>query len=701
MGASLFCIVAMCPKSSEFYNSRMNRHLTPCLLIIAVAACCADSAKAQGWPTNYEGVMLQGFSWDDYTNSKWTTMEANADEYSQYFSLIWVPQSGNCDGKSMGYNPKYYFDQNSSFGSEAELRSMISTFKQKNVGIIADVVINHRANLSNWVDFPAETYKGVTYQMVSTDIPYDDDGGACKTWADANGYELSPNRDSGEGWGGMRDLDHASENVQKCIFAYEDFLLNDLGYTGFRYDVGKGFAAKYFGLYNSKANPQFSVGEVWDSNNVIKNWIKNTTTDGAVQSAAFDFQFRYAVRDMIAGGYGSNSAPAFDSHSMLIAGTDYRRYAVTFVENHDTQDRTATGGDKQDPIKVGGELKANAILLGMPGTPCVFQPHWLAYKNDIKQMILARKAAGIKSESEWHKIACSTSYYAWSCENLGVIVGKPSTTSIGSEFVLIQSVDDNYYYFLKKECEMPWVTLASGSFEAGTSQSVRLVAVSESEDAQLVYTTDGSTPSASNGHQVASNTELSLTESTILKVGLLVNGSVTNVETRTYTFVEKDPEQPFDAYKATMHVRNESGAMDPLYVYVWAGADNFQINGNWPGQKATETAQVGGETWYVQTFDITAADYVVNFVFANSKGDVQTVDVTGMTHDAFYVINSSQSGAKYTVTDVTSQYTGISAVMEDVERASLDIVYNLQGQPVTETKRGFLYIRNGHKYILR
>jgi len=677
----------------------MNKHLSPALLIIAMAACGTFQAKAQGWPANYDGVMLQGFSWDDYTNSKWTTMEANSDEYSQYFSLIWVPQSGNCDGKSMGYNPKYYFDQNSSFGSEAELRSMISTFKQKNVGIIADVVINHRANVSNWVDFPAETYKGVTYQMVSTDIPYDDDGGACKTWADANGYQLSPNRDSGEGWGGMRDLDHASENVQKCIFAYEDFLLNDLGYTGFRYDVGKGFAAKYFGLYNSKANPQFSVGEVWDGNGVIKNWIKNTTTDGAIQSAAFDFQFRYAVRDMIASGYGSNSAPTFDNHAMLIADTEYRRYSVTFVENHDTQDRTATGGDKQDPIKVGGELKANAVLLGMPGTPCVFQPHWLAYKNDIKQMILARKAAGIKSQSSWSKIACASAYYAWSCENLGVIVGKPSTTNIGSDFVLVQSVENNYYYFLKKACELPWITLASGSFEAGTAQKAKLVAVSQNAGAQLVYTTDGSTPTATNGTKVASNTEITLTQNTTLKVGLLVNGSVTKVETREYVFVEEEPVPPFDPYQATMHVRNESGAMNPLYIYVWAGPENTQINGNWPGKKATETAEIGGLTWYVQTFDITSADYAVNFVFANSAGNVQTVDVTGMTHDAYYVINSTKSGNKYTVSDVTSQYAGISEVTID-DPIDADAVYDLQGHRVTEIMAGQLYIRNGRKFIV-
>ena len=115
---------------------------------------------SEGWLDNYSGVMLQGFSWDSYEDTKWTNLTSQADELSKYFSLIWVPQSGNCktDHKNMGYMPVYYFDQNSSFGTEAELRAMIKTFKDKGTGIVADVVVNHRnveGNNGSWVDFPA------------------------------------------------------------------------------------------------------------------------------------------------------------------------------------------------------------------------------------------------------------------------------------------------------------------------------------------------------------------------------------------------------------------------------------------------------------------------------------------------------------------------------------------------------------------
>ena len=48
---------------------------------------------AQGWPAQYEGVMLQGFYWDSYSQSQWVKLERQADELSQYFKLVWIPQS--------------------------------------------------------------------------------------------------------------------------------------------------------------------------------------------------------------------------------------------------------------------------------------------------------------------------------------------------------------------------------------------------------------------------------------------------------------------------------------------------------------------------------------------------------------------------------------------------------------------------------
>lgn len=373
-----------------------------------ISLLCTLAVMAQGWPQNYGGVMLQGFYWDSFNDTQWTRLEKQADDLATTFSLVWIPQSGNCGGTSMGYDDLYWFNQNSSFGSEADLRSMINTFKTKGIGTIADVVINHRKNVSNWVDFPKETYNGVEYELLSTDICKNDDDGETKKWADQNGYSLSENNDTGEGWGGMRDLDHKSENVQNNVKAYLDFLINDLGYSGFRYDMVKGYSAKYTKMYNESAKPEFSVGECWDSSGKIKSWIDGTDKT----SAAFDFQFRYTVRNAINNNDWSYLGKQNDGNWPLVSNDynngSYRQYAVTFVENHDTEKRSNAA---QDPIKK-DTLAANAYLLAMPGTPCVFLTHWKKYKEEISKMAAVRKAVGITNTSTYENVASSKDLYA-------------------------------------------------------------------------------------------------------------------------------------------------------------------------------------------------------------------------------------------------------------------------------------------------
>lgn len=366
-----------------FYFTDMKK-LTMTLLTLLTAVV----TMAQGWPQNYSGVMLQGFYWDGYADSKWTVLEKQADEMSQYFDLIWVPNSAYANSLTgnMGYHPVYWFDHKSSFGTEAELRSMIKTFKDKGTGFIEDVVINHRASVDNdWLNFPAEKYKDVTYRLTAADICQDDE-------SKDSGFKPTGAKDTGEQWGGARDLDHTGDNVQKNVNAYLDFLLNDLGYTGFRYDFVKGFGAKYIGTYNSTANPTYSVGECWDGNKtVVTKWIDGTKVDGKIQSAAFDFPMKYNINSAFGGGNWSALTKA-----MLSNDNAYKRYSVTFVDNHDTYRR-----DEGKKDYLGTNIcAANAYILAMPGTPCLFLKHWQSNKGTLKRLIALRKAAGITNESE-------------------------------------------------------------------------------------------------------------------------------------------------------------------------------------------------------------------------------------------------------------------------------------------------------------
>ena len=361
---------------------------------IFIALCTALFAfstltRAQGWPANYDGVMLQGFYWDSYSDTQWSKLTSQADELSAYFNLIWVPQSGYCNTThmQMGYLPIWWFNHLSAFGTEAQLRTMIKTFKDKGTGIIEDVVINHRAGNTNWCDFPTETWKGNTMSWTLADICANDDGGNTRN----QDYNVTGAADTGDDFGGGRDLDHTSANVQKNIKLYLDFLLNDLGYSGFRYDMVKGYAPRYTGEYNASSHPTYSVGEYWDGNPVpVKNWIEGTRHGNVIQSAAFDFPLKFYINEAFGNGTWNKL-----TWGALANDPNYSRYAVTFVDNHDTARPSNEGGSRLNA----NIAAANAYILAMPGTPCVFLSHWKSYKTLIKKLILSRKATGVSNQS--------------------------------------------------------------------------------------------------------------------------------------------------------------------------------------------------------------------------------------------------------------------------------------------------------------
>ena len=657
------------------------------------------SAYGQGWPDNYGGVMLQGFYWDSFKDTRWVLFEQQANDLAASFDLIWIPQSGNCGSQSMGYDDLWWFnDYNSSFGNEAQLRSMIQTFKAVGLGTIADVVINHRRNLSNWVDFPKESWNGEEYEMVSTDICANDDGGATKKWATSNGYSVSGNNDTGEGWDGMRDLDHKSENVQRIVKAYLSFLLNDLGYTGFRYDMVKGYSASYTKLYNEDSKPQFSVGECWDSSNTIRKWIDGTEKT----SAAFDFQFRYTVRNACNNGNWQRLSQQNEGNWPLVSSNfssgGYRQYAVTFVENHDTEKRSNAA---QDPLKK-DTLAANAYMIAMPGTPCVFLKHWQAYREEIKAMIAARKLVGITNMSAYESVANNTKYYANSIDGkLLVVVGDEKQVAPGDGWTKILS-GYHYAYYLAKSLETAWVNKGSGDFSEAFD--VELTAVSDAGDAQLVYTLDGSEPSATNGTACESGTVVRIEDTATLKVGLLVNGAVSGVVTRSYTYREAVPSEVVIPDFCTVGEGEVCAFFEaPTHwtniVYCWAWTDSPSDNftgGNWPGVacELLGTAANGNSVWK-WTWDGkkqkgSAAAQPQKIIFNNN--DKPQTDDLAFTQAGYY----NEDGLQGVVTA-----TAILAPRSQESGVRSQEWYDLQGRRMNYPTRKGVYIHNGKKTVIK
>lgn len=656
----------------------MTKHLLPLLLFLGIY----NNVYAQGWPANYGGVMLQGFYWNSYDDTNWTNLKSQVNDFADNFSLVWLPQSGKCLGNSqtMGYKPYYYFNQNSSFGTEAELRDLIKTFKGKGIGMVADVVVNHH-DTDGWFTFPAEVYKGVTYQFKSTDIVANDDKGKTAKEATKQGVSLSKNNDEGEDWDGCRDLDHKSQNVQTIIKAYLKYLKDDLGYTGFRYDMVKGFSGSHVADYNKSVGIEYSVGEYWDSNAKIQSWINATLKN----SAAFDFQFRYNVRDAI----NSNNWAALKSTNNLMNDKNWRQYAVTFVENHDMEYRSSS--EQQDPIRR-DTLAANAYLLAMPGTPCVFFTHWLEYKDEIGAMISARKAAGITNMSDYEVKVSTSAYYAVNVnKTLYAAVGRlDKMENPGADWQKVLS-GYHYAYFLNKSLETAFIDKASGIRD--NSFKVKLIAVSKDASAKLVYTTDGTAPTAKS-KQVASGDEITISSDCVLKVGLLVGGSVKGIITRNYTIqhVEEGPdafEIPAPGYTYNAYFVAPATWKNEVKCWAWTKTANY-TGGTWPGEKCYKIGKNGKQYIYQWCYYGTLTTPPTGIIFSNN-GSSQTDDFTFV------------NGAYY---DIKGKTTGISTP-QTVKPAVSSNIYSLDGRIVRRNASSLdglskgIYVYQGKKVVVK
>lgn len=592
----------------------------------------AISAMAQGWPANYGGVMLQGFYWDSYDYTKWDNLTSRSEELGAIYDLIWVPNSamtrGGNTAQTMGYMPYLWLRHTTVFGGQSKLVNMIRTYGAMGTGIIEDVVLNHKDAKAqegdDYLTFQDETQGSysVTWDNVNyTGIVSNDD-------VEGGGGNL----DTGEGFSGARDLDHTNERVQQNCITYQRFLLDSLGYVGFRLDMTKGYAPQYTGKYNAATNPIFSVGEYFDGNtDLLKQWINGTSVNGAIQSGTFDFALKFAINDAFGGGNWNSLDMAG-----LIADDNYKRYAVTFVDNHDTN---------EDHNKCGGNLEAaNAFILAMPGTPCIFSLHYEAYKDAITNMIKGRRACGVTNMSSCTSTKVSGGIIFTTTGSKGDVMVRlgaaASTTPSTTEYQLVQS-GTNYAFYITKGIDWensekagkivgyPVIDKASGVYANLVTVTIKPSMASTT----LVYTTDGSTPNASST-QITAPTTLTFTQNTVLKVGVLAEGEVSGVVTRNYIIGDADPNH------ITVYVKAPN--TDDTYIYAWDGGGGA-LTTEWPGTKITQKRTVGGTEFLYYTFDKASPEYAINFLINQGGDETKTQDITEVAGDVFYTFSNGEA----------------------------------------------------------
>ena len=633
------------------------------------------------------------------------------------YTYRWGSQS---DDETKTFVPKSYF------GTEPELRQLISEYRAAGTGAVEDVVANHRGCFGTWnfvndngnitynsskanLDFPEEDYTGQFAHLGWDAIlaGQTNQGTERIAWdlqdvcSDDESAGAGGNPQGGWDCGGKgewaRDIQHHNPNTRAKVVKYLDYLRNSLGYLGFRYDYAMGFEGIHYAEYNSILRPPFSVGEYWGSQTDISGWIASTYMNGANQSAAFDFPLMSKINEAFNDGHYRWLRDAG-----LIGDHDMRRYAVTFVDNHDTFKDLPTDGSNYDyQHRTNRSIEeANAFILAMPGTPCLFYPHFMHpdWHDHICNMIKARRAAGVHNMSEI--LSCTETGndgITWIvegthgnvCLQLGDAAGGDTPQGYQEVFhtsICRYSITSglDWQNNVKDGLIIGYPIVSRGT--CAFSGSITINVKPSLNGVTLVYTTDGTEPTTATQNRIIdpSGENLTFTETTQLKVGVIAvnKDNVPSVQSvQTFTYAKTD-----EANSVTIYVK----ADDAPNLYLWNNNNTYFPNGAWAGEKTDQIKTIKGVNWHCKTFPL--PDYN-NGEYYNLKinwdGNSESHTISGITSDRFFTYANGQP------IDVTNDYISTLLSLKADKEAGVydgDVDVNLTASDPTLT---IVYTTNG------
>ncbi len=333
------------------------------------------------------GVLMQAFYWDcpareGVEHAWWERVTTELPALAAAgFSALWLPPvSKGMSAAGMGYDPyDYYdlgeFDQKGSistwFGTRQALDALIAAARTNGIDVYADLVLNHCSGAD------AQELNPITGQLGWTRFT-PASGKFLRDWNSFHPSEYESWDDAT--FAGFPDLCHRNPSVYTEVMAYVKWLVEEVGFDGFRYDFVKGYGEEGRGTgmiaaiqeYRyRRVGPEhykpFGVVEYWDEQNVeaIGRYIDGVNFWNDNPVSAFDFPLRHRLA-RICNDESASLRELAASGTML--ARDASR-AVTFVENHDII--------RDAPI-VRDKMLAYAYILTHEGYPCVFWEDYFA-----------------------------------------------------------------------------------------------------------------------------------------------------------------------------------------------------------------------------------------------------------------------------------------------------------------------------------
>jgi alpha-amylase len=395
-------------------------HLNPELLDTAQKSlqewltAYADQVAQRKPAAEFNGTMMQCFHW--YTpahGNHWNQLKSQVKDLANAgISALWLPPAykGIGGGTDVGYGVYDLFDLGefdqkgsirTKYGTKAEYVAAVQAARNAGLQVYADVVFNHKMAadyeeefmaipcdpnnrnqslgdarpIKSWTgfNFPGrgDKYSSMLWKWWHFDsVDYNSlEPNYKAVWRMADkGFETKVDLQSGNYDYLMGcDLDMNHPEVQGELKYWGEWLLDTVGVDGFRVDAIKHINGDFFTnwlthLEDYAKRDLFCVGEYWSYDLGTLSWyIGNSGGQMNLFDAPLHNNFHQASQ---AGGY-------YDMRTIL-DGTLMKHlplYAVTLVENHDTQPLQAL----ESPVKSWFKPLAYAIiLLRAEGYPCIF-----------------------------------------------------------------------------------------------------------------------------------------------------------------------------------------------------------------------------------------------------------------------------------------------------------------------------------------
>lgn len=372
------------------------------------------------------GTMIQFFHW--YTDGDSFLWKHTKDQ-SQYLADLgitaaWLPPAYKSTNAlySVGYDPYDIFDLGefdqkgnvvTKYGSKDEYIAAVKALKEKNIQVIADVVLNHKAGGDDLEKFKVievdeddrnkdisdvmeiESYtkftfpgRGDTYSNFKWDF-------TCFTGVDyAEGKETSIYRiinDFGDDWDNIvddekgnydylmsNDIEHRNPFVREELNHWGKWYHDQTDFDGVRLDAVKHISPDFYKewltlLRSNTGKNIFAVGEYWAPGELKLLEAYIAATEGCM--SLFDSSLQNNL-------HNASKTPDYDLRQIfnetLVSSQPEK--AVTVVDNHDTQPLQAL----EAPVETWFKPLAYAlILLRKDGYPCVFYPdlYGASYKD--------------------------------------------------------------------------------------------------------------------------------------------------------------------------------------------------------------------------------------------------------------------------------------------------------------------------------